>query len=100
MGLRSLAASAAVLWFLASAASAAPPARAAGPIAYYGPWGVDFTFMDKRVSPGDDFYEYANGAWDAKAQIPPDRAHTGADLEVYERTELQLRELIEAAARA
>jgi putative endopeptidase len=97
---RSLAASAAALSFLASTLHAAPPATATGPIAHYGPWGVDFTFMDRRVSPGDDFYEYANGAWNAKARIPPDRAHTGADLEVYERTELQLRDLIEAAARA
>src|SRR5437870_2611736 len=100
MRLRSLAAAASVLCLVASAASAAPPGPTAGPIAHYGAWGVDFTFMDKAVSPADDFYDHANGAWNAKAQIPPDRSHTGADLEVYERTELQLRDLIEAAARA
>jgi len=29
------------------------------------------------VKPGDDFWTYANGAWDARTEIAPDRASAG-----------------------
>jgi putative endopeptidase len=46
----------------------------------FGAWGVDLTGMDKSVKPGDDFFDYANGAWYKKAVIPPDRTATGSFL--------------------
>ena len=33
------------------------------------------SYMDLSVKPGDDFYEYANGAWEKRTQIRPDRAY-------------------------
>jgi predicted metalloendopeptidase len=42
--------------------------------------GIDLASMDKSVVPGDDFYNYANGAWMAKAEIPADRSSIGAFL--------------------
>jgi putative endopeptidase len=44
----------------------------------YGTWGVDLTAMDKSVRPGDNFFDYVNGNWLKTAQIPADRASTGA----------------------
>jgi len=41
-------------------------------------FGVDLAGMDPTVKPGDDFYLYANGAWQAKASIPDDRPQVGA----------------------
>jgi len=36
--------------------------------------GVSPGNMDRSVKPGDDFYEYANGDWIKRTEIPPDRA--------------------------
>ena len=44
------------------------------------PAGIDRSAIDAKVKPGDDFEEYANGAWRAQAVIPPDRSSTGAFL--------------------
>ena len=94
--------SAAVL-LAALTALGAPPALAANPAApvvvHYGAWGVDLTAGDRSVKPGDDFYAFANGAWDDKAVIPPDQASVGTLRDLSDRTQLQLRTLIETAAR-
>src|SRR3546814_3676841 len=33
--------------------------------------------MNKNVKPGDDFYSYVNGTWQAKTTIPADRSSYG-----------------------
>ena len=40
--------------------------------------GIDESAMDPAVRPGDDFYEYANGGWMQRTEIPADRSSTGA----------------------
>ncbi len=81
-----------------------PTARAVDTAApgavHYGAWGVDLMGMDKTVAPGDDFFRYANGAWLAKTVIPPDEASVGSGRDVFDRTQVQLRTLIETASRA
>ncbi len=44
----------------------------------FGAWGVDLTGMDKSVKPGDDFFEYANGTWFKRTEIPADRTSIGS----------------------
>ncbi|MCW3849288.1 M13 family metallopeptidase [Sphingomonas sp. LB-2] len=44
--------------------------------------GVDLAGIDKNVKPGDDFDEYASGAWRAKAEIPADRSSVGTGYDV------------------
>lgn len=39
--------------------------------------GISVANMDRTVKPGDDFYEYANGGWLKRTEIPPDRAAVG-----------------------
>jgi len=39
----------------------------------YGAWGIDLSGRDLSVKPGANFYRYANGAWDDRTEIPPDR---------------------------
>ena len=34
------------------------------------PHGIDLAAMDKSVAPGDDFYNYANGSWLKRTEIP------------------------------
>ena len=39
---------------------------------------IDITDMDLTVSPGDDFYQYANGGWIAKNPLKPEYASFGS----------------------
>src|SRR5437773_10175036 len=49
--------------------------------------GINPAYRNLSVKPGDDFEEYANGGWRKTAEIPADRASTGAGFEVFERAE-------------
>jgi putative endopeptidase len=82
----------------ASAALAAPiaPLTFDGPL--YPPAGLDMSAMDSSVNPGDDFFQHCNGAWIARTTIPPDRPYMSEAQMMRERTEAQLRAIIEAAA--
>ena len=39
--------------------------------------GISIENMDPSVRPGDDFYDYANGGWIKRTEIPPDRSRIG-----------------------
>src|SRR5690348_10896256 len=39
--------------------------------------GIDLSWMDKSVVPGDDFFSYANGTWVKNTPIPADRSRIG-----------------------
>jgi len=54
--------------------------------------------MDTSVSPGTDFYLYANGAWLAKTDISADRASAGAKARLTEIAENRSKGIIEDAA--
>jgi putative endopeptidase len=83
---------------LSTAALAAdPPAKPPMGKPMYGDWGVDLTAGDKAVSPGVDFDKYANGAWAARTKIPDDQGSAGVGYDVYNRSQDQLRTLIETA---
>ena len=41
--------------------------------------GVDLAGIDRSVAPGDNFFAYANGAWDKATPIPADRSSYGVD---------------------
>ncbi len=64
--------------------AAAPVLAQDIPTPHFGKWGVDLGAMDKSVKPGDDFFQYSEGAWLKTAVIAPDRSQTGAfqDLEI------------------
>ena len=62
--------------------------------------GVNQTYIDKGVQPGDDFNAYANGAWAKTAVIPDDRSSTGVSLDVFKVAEQRNRDLIEGMAKA
>ncbi|WP_421737158.1 M13 family metallopeptidase [Caulobacter sp.] len=76
---------------------AAPAAFAADSKPMYGAWGVDLTARDTSVSPGTNFDKYANGAWEARTQIPADQPSAGVGYDVFNRSQDQLRTLIETA---
>src|SRR5215831_49838 len=59
----------------ASSCSSTPPAH---PHAAVGAWGFDLGGIDQSVKPGDDFDAYANGSWEKRTEIPPDRTRWGS----------------------
>jgi putative endopeptidase len=91
------AASAAVLAFAAHGALA-QEAQPSDQPRHYGQWGVDLSTRDVSVRPGDDFFDYANGAWYAKAVIPADQPSLSVGYDVYNLSQIQLRKVIEASA--
>jgi putative endopeptidase len=83
------------------AAAAAPAATAANPAsASTAPdIGIDLSYVDHSVKPGDDFFKYANGAWLETAKIPADRSSIGAFFDMSRRTEERTADLIENAGK-
>jgi len=75
----------------------------AGPMSFAAPppaekaIGVNPALRDLAVKPGDDFEEYANGAWRKTTEIPADRASTGVDFEVFQKAEKRNADLIREA---
>jgi putative endopeptidase len=64
----------------------------------YGAWGFDLSGMDTSAKPGEDFYKFANGAWDAKTVIPSDRVRYGNFDKLAELSEARTKAIIEGAA--
>ena len=64
----------------------------------YGDWGFDLTGMDRSISPGDDFYSWANGAWFKRTEIPSDRTRFGNFDALSVLSEARVRSIIEDAA--
>jgi putative endopeptidase len=60
--------------------------------------GLDIAGMDRSVTPGDDFFRYANGTWLAATAIPADRSSWGPGEALTELTAQRTAELIRAAA--
>jgi predicted metalloendopeptidase len=57
--------------------------------------GVDTSGFDMEVRPQDDFYQYVNGTWLDETKIPADKSNYGSFNLVFDKTERNLRELIE-----
>jgi endothelin-converting enzyme/putative endopeptidase len=70
---------------------------AAKPI--YGRWGYDATAMDSAVKPGDDFFDYVNGAWFERTDIAPDRTFAGIDSVLNDQIEKDVRAIVEDMAK-
>jgi len=61
--------------------------------------GPDLASFDTTVRPQDDFYQYVNGGWLKKTEIPPDRSRYGSFHLLVDRTEAQLQEIINGIAK-
>jgi len=64
----------------------------------YGKWGFDTAGMDTAATPGTDFFRYANGAWLDSHAIPADKSAVTLRLEMTDRTEGRLHDIMEVAA--
>jgi endothelin-converting enzyme/putative endopeptidase len=62
--------------------------------------GVNLTYIDKSVIPGDDFYRFADGAWIARTEIPADRASLSVFGTLADRSNQQVASIIEDQAKS
>jgi putative endopeptidase len=56
--------------------------------------GIDLSYVDAGARPQDDLFGHVNGRWLAEYEIPADRATDGAFRSLFDRAEVQVRELI------
>ena len=61
--------------------------------------GYDSAGADRGISPGDDFFAFANGGWDRRTPIPPDRSNIGTIGTLDDRSRNQVRAILEEAGR-
>ena len=60
--------------------------------------GITLTHLAESVRPQDDLYRHVNGAWLAESVIPDDRAIDGAFHKLRDLSEVNIRDIVEAAA--
>jgi putative endopeptidase len=60
---------------------------------------LDVAGMDRSVKPGDNFFDYANGGWLKRTDIPPDHSSYGAGAILTELTDRRVVDLIREAAK-
>src|ERR1041384_2071674 len=88
-------------YLLLAAASmlVASPALARDGKPAFAPWGVDLTAMDSSVKPGDDFFDYVNGAWAKRTEIAADRTFVGIDSVLNDQIDKDVRASVEDTAK-
>ncbi|AGH45623.1 putative peptidase M13 family protein [Paraglaciecola psychrophila 170] len=60
-----------------------------------GSFGVELDARDESIKPGDDFFKYAGGNWYKNFEIPSDKTRFGAFDKLAERSETQIKALVE-----
>jgi len=60
--------------------------------------GLDLTNVDDSVRPQDDLYQYINGKWLEKTEIPADKSNYGTFTELYDQSQIDLKAIIEESA--
>jgi putative endopeptidase len=62
--------------------------------------GINTSYMDKNVKPGDDFFRFVNGAWLDQAEIPADRTRWGSFDELRKNTDDDVKAILEEAIKS
>jgi putative endopeptidase len=65
-----------------------------------GSFGFDAAGMDRAVAAGDNFFDFANGEWVKRTEIPADRSNYGSFNVIAEKTLADTRVIMEEAGKA
>ncbi|WP_417352831.1 M13 family metallopeptidase [Flavobacterium alkalisoli] len=60
--------------------------------------GINLSYMDKKVSPADDFFRYVNGTWIDQTEIPGNKTRWGSFDELRENTNNDALQILKEAA--
>jgi putative endopeptidase len=82
---------------LAALPIAADPESLAAP--RFGTWGMDLTGRNLQIKPGDDFFDYANGSFVERTEIPADRVRFGNFDALSILSEARVRDILEEAVK-
>jgi putative endopeptidase len=82
---------------LAALPVAADPESLAAP--RFGTWGMDLTGRNLQIKPGDDFFDYANGSFVERTEIPADRVRFGNFDALSILCEARVRDILEEAVK-
>jgi putative endopeptidase len=93
-----LGAAAAAALLVALPATAQPAGQDLSKAARMGTWGFDLSGRDPSVSPGQDFYTYANGNYLKTLEIPADRSRYGAFDSLNELSQSRMHAVLDKAA--
>ncbi|HEY0053561.1 MAG TPA: hypothetical protein VGB49_09130, partial [Caulobacteraceae bacterium] len=63
-----------------------------------GEFGIDTASMNPAIKPGDDFYRYVNGTWEANTEIPADRSSISSFSMLNNAAQQNTRVILEEAA--
>jgi len=88
-----------LLLLAAASALSMTPALAQEAKPAFAPWGVDLSAMDSGVKPGDDFFDYVNGAWAKRTEIAADRTFVGIDSVLNDQLDKDVRAIVEDMAK-
>jgi putative endopeptidase len=58
--------------------------------------GISKDWMDPTIAPGDQFFDYADGGWVKKTEIPADRTSVGSFFQAFQEVEKQNREIVDS----
>jgi len=83
---------------MAGVATGAAHAAADAPL--YPPFGLDLTATDPAIKPGDDFFQYANGAYLARTMIPPDQSAATRRSDMSDRIDTHLHTILDEVSRS
>jgi len=76
-----------------SAAAAVKTVSAPAPVVMRS--GIDLQYVDSAVRPQDDVYQHLNGQWLRDYQLPADKGAVGSFTAIQDRTEEQLRSIVD-----
>ena len=60
--------------------------------------GINVSFMDTNVKPGNDFFRYVNGTWLDNTEIPADKTTWGSFNELRQNTDKDALDILKEAA--
>ena len=81
--------------FSRTAAGTKAAAKADAPAMEFPRWGFNIADLDKSVKPGDDFFAYVDGKWEARETIPPEYPYSGVALNLRLAAQRDVRAIIE-----
>ncbi|PBJ12781.1 M13 family metallopeptidase [Flavobacterium sp. ACN6] len=61
--------------------------------------GINVSYMDKKISPSQDFFKFVNGTWLEKTEIPSDRTTWGSFNELIKRTDKDVMTVLKDASK-